>query len=314
MSEATKFVIPSKKIFIAIPTYTGGVSGTTDHSLLRAATEAHKLGWTTDKVTREADSCIQRARCYLFTYFLMNTDCTDMLFVDADIGFTAEGFVKLMSYPVDVVGGAYRARGIEEHYILRPLANELQRKPPHGLMEVEGVGTGFLRITRRAGLKIVASMTDAAAKAKSRADELNQWLAEFIDRNIHDDAIIADLKRIVADDSERAQQHWYTDPTCPNMTVKNAFEFTVTENRLNSEDYNFCRLWRAIGGQVWVDPDQVLDHVGYTTFRGCLMSWLEKQMPRIPASVPQGGAAEYVKQLNGGSMLDVAKGLVGDAA
>lgn len=310
MSEATRFVVPSKRIFFAIPSYTGGVCAATDHSLMRAATEAYKLGWTTDKQTREADSCIQRARCYLFTYWLEQTDCTDLLFVDADIGFTAEGFVKLMSYPVDVVGGAYRARGQEEHYILRPLANELQRKPPHGLMEVEGLGTGFLRITRRAGLKIVAAQAEAAAKAKSRADELLQWLD-----NMAADARIDELKQIVAADCERAQQHWYTDPTCPNMTVRNAFEFSVTENRLNSEDYNFCRLWRSIGGQVWVDPDQVMDHVGYATFRGQLMGWLAKQMPRIPDSVPEGGAAAYVAGLNGsGTLLDAAKALVGDAA
>ncbi len=271
--DGTKFVVPSRKICIAIPTYTGDLSLATYNSLLRASTAAHQQGWALDLITREGDSCIQRARCWAFTQFLERTDATDLLFVDADIGFTTEGFLKLLQYPVDVVGGAYRARGPQEHYILRPLQNELQRKPPHGLMEVEGVGTGFLRITRKAARELVARYPD----------------------------------------------DWYTDPTCPNMIVRDMFAFSVVDHQLHSEDYNFCRKWRAIGGQVWVDPDQVLDHVGLATFRGCLMKWLEAQMPKIPASVPAGGAAAYVEQQQAElarapqTLLDAAKMLVRDA-
>jgi hypothetical protein len=271
-AEAVRFVIPSKRICIAIPSYTGALSHATLNALLAASTAAHQQGWTTDLVTREADSCIQRARCFLLTHFLERTDCTDLLFLDADIGFTAEGFVRLMSFPVDVVAGAYRARGPQEHYILRPLENELQRKPPHGLMEVEGVGAGFLRITRAALIRMVAAYPD----------------------------------------------DWYTDPTCANMVVRDLFSFTVEDHHLFSEDYNFCRKWRAIGGQVWVDPEQALDHVGFSTFRGCLMRWLEAQMPRIPAGVAQGGAADWMKdEIAKGaqppSLLESAKALVAGA-
>lgn len=263
--EAPKFILPKKRICIATPTYSGSLSGATLNSLLSVSTAAHANGWATDFVSREGDSCIQRARCYLFTHFLDKTDCTDLLFLDADVGCSAEGFVRLMSFDVDVVGGAYRARGPQEHYILRPLDNELQRKPPHGLMEVEGVGTGFLRITRDAARKMVAAYPD----------------------------------------------DWYTDPTCQGLTVRDMFSFSVENHYLYSEDYNFCRKWRAIGGKVWVDPDQVLDHVGYATFRGCLMRWLEGQMPKIPDHVPAGGAADWVKaQQNGAAPIDAAKALL----
>jgi hypothetical protein len=35
-----------------------------------------------------------------------------------------------------------------------------------------------------------------------------------------------------------------------------------------SEDYTFCRRWRAIGGEVWLDTRSKLMHVGPREFVG----------------------------------------------
>jgi len=44
------------------------------------------------------------------------------------------------------------------------------------------------------------------------------------------------------------------------------------------EDYSFCRRWRALGGQLWIDPNITLVHHGLHGWRGNLHEfWLERQ-------------------------------------
>jgi hypothetical protein len=35
-----------------------------------------------------------------------------------------------------------------------------------------------------------------------------------------------------------------------------------------SEDYLFCKRWRAMGGKIWADLSITLNHIGHYTFRG----------------------------------------------
>jgi hypothetical protein len=48
-------------------------------------------------------------------------------------------------------------------------------------------------------------------------------------------------------------------------------------NRYLSEDYAFCRLWRDIGGKIFVDLDCKLGHLGQHMFTGHLGKSLKAQ-------------------------------------
>ena len=43
-------------------------------------------------------------------------------------------------------------------------------------------------------------------------------------------------------------------------------------NRLLSEDYHFCSIYRALGGQIWAAPWVVLSHIGTYAFEGRLIA------------------------------------------
>jgi hypothetical protein len=46
----------------------------------------------------------------------------------------------------------------------------------------------------------------------------------------------------------------------------NLFSFEMRDGVYLSEDFNFCRLWRSVGGQVWIMPQIRLRHCGMHGF------------------------------------------------
>ncbi|MCK5446005.1 MAG: hypothetical protein KAI73_10305 [Rhodospirillaceae bacterium] len=80
----------------------------------------------------------------------MESDCTDMVFLDADVSWNADDLVTLCQYDQDLVGGVYPFRR-EDNKSKRgmpymPLAGA---EIKDGLIEVAGLPTGFMRIRRK---------------------------------------------------------------------------------------------------------------------------------------------------------------------
>lgn len=157
---AVSVALPQRRIMIAIPTGSGNPEYTNNLTMNRAIMEASERGWKVDLMYRAWDSMITRARDVLFSQFVAS-DCTDMFFLDDDLGARPGSFARLMSHDVDLVGGAYRGRRDLEEYVIRALDGHLQIDKSNGLMEVEAVATGFMRITRKAAEAMVAVDPDA---------------------------------------------------------------------------------------------------------------------------------------------------------
>jgi len=90
---------------------------------------------------------VDDARNYLARNFL-ESQCTDLMFVDSDVGFDSVDLVRLLRYEADVVGGAYPKKtdddqGYPVRFLPGPRITDKQ-----GLLKVEGIATGFLRIKR----------------------------------------------------------------------------------------------------------------------------------------------------------------------
>jgi len=92
------------------------------------------------------DALLQRARNDTIQLAL-ETDCDDLIWIDSDIEWQPEWFFKLLDYPVDVVGGTYRKKGDIEEYVLREITKR-PLDPETGLLEIDGLGTGFVRMSR----------------------------------------------------------------------------------------------------------------------------------------------------------------------
>ena len=94
------------------------------------------------------DALLQRARNDTLRIALdLNVDY--LLWIDSDIEWLPEHFFKLLNYGLDVVGGTYPKKADHEEYVVR----QLERKPADpvtGLLEVDGLGTGFVLFSRAA--------------------------------------------------------------------------------------------------------------------------------------------------------------------
>lgn len=88
----------------------------------------------------------------------LETDCTEMVFLDADVSWEPEHLVSLCSHDRDIVGGVYpyRRDGQGEKMPVRNLPGVFI-PDESGLLEVEGLPTGFLRIKRH----VIEKMTES---------------------------------------------------------------------------------------------------------------------------------------------------------
>ena len=164
-----------RTIHIAVPSYTGEIGAPTVVSLRRAAEEARALDARVTLDIRAHDSFLTRGRNVLVQRFL-NSGADDLVFWDADVAVAPGDFARLISHPVECVAGCYRARKDPEFYVFRPLAADTD--PETGLLEIEGIGAGFLRLTRPALTRMVAHYPDDWA----HDDELGRiaWLFDNI--------------------------------------------------------------------------------------------------------------------------------------
>lgn len=149
----------NRRILIATPSYSGKMDARYHGCVAQMSVEAHQNGWKLDYLVRTTDSILPRARNILLAQF-MASGCDDMLFVDSDVWCDPGSFTRIMSHPVDLVGGAYPHRGEIEGFVFRPFDDRLFFDQNTGLMEVDAAATGFLRIRRCVVEQMIAARPD----------------------------------------------------------------------------------------------------------------------------------------------------------
>src|SRR5689334_6511480 len=74
----------------------------------------------------------------------LESDCTDLMFLDADVSWEPSGLVQICQRDVDLVGGIYPYRRESQNMPVRMLDTRFPDET--GLLEVEGLPTGFMKI------------------------------------------------------------------------------------------------------------------------------------------------------------------------
>ena len=225
------------KVFIATPCFGAQVSCYYTLSLLQTTQllEKHGIGYMTAFLPNQI---VTRARNLLTKSFL-DSDCTHLFFIDADIQWNPEDVLKLINHDKNVIIGLYpnkcykfnnylnsggKINNAEDIYKVLEYSTAFQasvnKLHDNALMEVKHGATGFMMIKK---------------------DVIKQ-LTNHVDPYITPDS---------------------------RETVFDIFNCKVINNEYLTEDYYFCHLWRDVcNGKIWCDLSICLNHEGWHSFSG----------------------------------------------
>jgi len=240
-------------LFVTTPMYGGMCNGLYTLGMIKMVRVFTQAGVPFQYSYMMNESLITRGRNSMAHDFLA-TDCSHMMFIDADIGFNPDDILKMIIMDKDIICGIYPKKEINWPQVEQAVkggvpANELTNHTGafvvnlvddaksavgsiHAPIQIANGGTGFMLIQR----KVFEALAD-------KVPEYNNDMFLSID-------------------SERKPK-----------IIKEFFATSIdatSGNRLLSEDYHFCKIAREAGFTVWAAPWAQLTHCGTYNFNGTL--------------------------------------------
>lgn len=140
-----------RKVLIGTPAYDGRVDVWYANSLINTIRLSYEKNVTLVPVYMAYDSLVQRARNDLVKLAL-EEGFDDLIFIDSDVEWHPKWVFKLLEYSQDVIGGLYPKKTDNIQFPIKVLEKGLIIE--NGIAEVEGLPTGFLKISRSALQKV----------------------------------------------------------------------------------------------------------------------------------------------------------------
>lgn len=137
-----------RKVLIGTPSYDGRIDVWFANSLLGTVKMAYEKDVFVHAIYTSYDSLIQRARNSLFK-LAINGGYDDLFFIDSDAEWEPEWFFRLLERPEPFIGGALvKKSDTNEGYTVKLMDKKLKWSEDKNIIEVDGVGTGFLKINK----------------------------------------------------------------------------------------------------------------------------------------------------------------------
>lgn len=160
-----------RRVMIGTPAYDGTVGVHFAHSLVNTVRLGMEVGIDIRAVYMPHDALIQRSRNDLIRIAL-ESGVDDLIFIDSDQEWKPEWVIRLILHQVDCVGGAVRKKSDIETYNVKAASTDIPINPATGLMEVEGLGTGFIRLSRKA----MAALWNQAEEYRDDSGRVSRWI------------------------------------------------------------------------------------------------------------------------------------------
>jgi hypothetical protein len=153
MQNERGYNLAGRSLFIALPAYDFKVSLKLAISLAQFAQQAQQHGVSIQIGSICGCSVVSRAR-NLLAQDMLDSDCTDLMFIDSDINFEAADLFRLMAWTSDpkkgIVAGVPRTRSTTKTYIGTLDRDEDGQLTMNGmgLVRAKRVATAFMMVRR----------------------------------------------------------------------------------------------------------------------------------------------------------------------
>lgn len=236
-----------KKVMIATPMYGGVCHGAYLKSMISLVDILSKRGYQLNYSELSNESLITRARNTLTELFL-RSDFDYLLFIDADQGFNATSVAQMIEEEEMIIGAAVPMKGINWERVRKAAQEdrpdlsaftsiynvnisteqkEILRSNPGQKVEVDYIGSGLMLIHR----DVFNQLKESTPIYKS--DQHSTGGISY---------------------GEEIHNFWRT-------------EIDQDSGRLLSEDYNFCKMWKSVGGKIYLAPYVKVVHAGTYWFK-----------------------------------------------
>lgn len=199
------------------------------------------------------DSYVHRARNTMCDQFLNDPDATDLFFIDSDMAWNPDAFVKMCMLPDPILGGSYPVKNGWENWTSIPRVYEENggthykgRELGDGtaLLEAHVLAGGFLRIKRQV---------------------LEAYREHYPDLWYHEPS---------------------TKPDEPERKYTEFFAAEKTDHKFFGEDHMFSKRLRDMGIQMLIYPNATISHFGVKGWTGNFDTYL-KALKKPPEERPQ---------------------------
>jgi choline kinase len=136
-----------RRVLIGTPSYDGRVDVWFANSLIETVKQAEKKGIFVHAIYTSYDSLVQRARNSLIK-LAIDGRYDDLFFIDSDTEWEPEWFFNILERPEPIVGGSLIKKTEKEGYTVKLLDKKLKYSEDKKLLEVDGVGTGFMKVSK----------------------------------------------------------------------------------------------------------------------------------------------------------------------
>lgn len=218
-------VPPPGKVVFATARYEGKVWGTHEDCLLRDTKMLSERGIPWSYQVVDGDAYIGRAKNTLCARFLEDPEAAALIIIDWDHWWDDQAILRLLSHPEDVVGADYPMKNRPGRFCAKLVPDPDDPSVPLGRF-AEGLGH----------LLLAEAIPGGFVRFRKRA--LERFRDAYPQKVYHDPS---------ADEGHPNQDRAYT-------------AFFEHNYITGGEDHTFCHAWRAIGGQLWIDPAITMGH------------------------------------------------------